>query len=191
MLFSACSIYSMYEKGNKENTNEKAEEILPDKEKNQSSQNMPKAGEVIEDFGTYTVSENWSEATELSKRDITFYLQNGTPTNKPTTNISVSVDKNKYSKEEAGGFAQAIDRQLRSQVGSLDLKSYSGNGTFTENDYPLIVMEIETEEMKTTQYYIVGDYRFVMVHLSEYHDESIKNAEEVALNIVNSFEWAE
>ena len=169
---------------------EKTESTSPKEEKN-PAEDEANAGEKKEAYGTYVVPENWSEAKELSQKNLTFYLQNGTPTDKPTTNISVSEGTNKYAVGDAQSFAKAIDNQLRSQVGSLDLKSYSGNGSFTEKDYPLITMEVETEEMTTIQYYIVGDYRYVMVHLSECHDEAIKDAEKVALSIVNSFEWSE
>ena len=52
-------------------------------------------------------------------------------------------------------------------------------------------MTIKSESVDTIQYYIVGDYRFVMVHATDYHDEAIPDLEEAALAIVNSFEWAE
>ena len=182
MMFSGCTLLGMADW---------IEEAKTDSDPPKENQENSIADEVKEEYGTYTVPEGWSEAKELSQKNLTFYLQNGTPTDKPTTNISVSEGKNKYSAADAGSFAQAIDRQLRSQAGSLDLKSYSGNGTFTEKDYPLITMVVETEEMTTIQHYIVGDHRYVMVHLSEYNDEAIPNAEEVALSIVNSFEWAD
>jgi|GEM_PF-352205 len=143
------------------------------------------------DFGSYFIEQGWLESEELSRPGVFFYLKEGTELDKPTSNISVSASENRYSAEEAQLFARAIDQQLREQISS-DVAEYFGGGSFTENGYPLITMTIVAADgIRTVQYYIVGDYRFVMVHLTDFNDERILDAEAAALSIVNSFVWAD
>lgn len=148
------------------------------------------ATELKKTFGTFTLPQGWLESHELSKENFYFYLKDGTDLQKPTSNISVSYGTNKYGKGEEMDFARAIDQQLKSQV-DLETVSYSGVGSSTKQDIPLITMTVEDKEALTVQYYIVGEYRYVMVQMTDFYDEQVPDVQQVALNIVDSFVWAD
>lgn len=141
-------------------------------------------------FGTYTIPESWFESKELSKDDMFFYLKEGTSIETPTSNISVSMGENKYGKDDFQTFARAIDQQTKMQIGS-DITEYSGGGSYTENGYPLITMTVGEGDIRTIQHYIVGDFRHVLVHITDFNDAQIEDVEDAGLEIVNSFKWVD
>lgn len=148
-------------------------------------------GTITKSFGSYNIPANWFESEELSQPNLYFYLREGTTLDVPTSNITVNQGENKYAADEYSDFAKAIDAQLKSQAAQDGgVTNYQGSGSYTEKGYPLITMVIETEDIISTQYYIVGDYQFVMVFSSDFHDKNIPDVEQAALEIVNSFEWA-
>ena len=49
--------------------------------------------------------------------------------------------------------------------------------------------EIKTDDVVTIQYYIIEDHKYCLIHITDFLDEQIPDADAAALVIVNSFEW--
>ena len=145
---------------------------------------------IDKSFGTYIIPDGWSEAKELSNSKKFFYVKDGTDMSKPTSNVSVEVGTNKYKKENHMEFRQSMQRQLMVQASrGATSEGMQGIGTNTKNGDVMYVFTINSENTTTKQYYIVGDYRYVLIHETDFNDENIKDISEVAKSIAESFEW--
>lgn len=141
-------------------------------------------------FGTYMVPAGWSENSTLSSNTKYFYIKDGTNLNKPTSNISVESGTNKYSKEEHETFRMAILNQLSMQLSTSSSETQvSAYGTTTAKGDILYVFTIEEESITTKQYYIVEDYKYILVIETDFHDENISNIDTITEGIINSFSW--
>lgn len=141
------------------------------------------------DFGSYEVPYNWVESRALSSSNKYFYVLKGQEKESKPNNISVNRGTNKYAEEDHEIFRKAILAQLSAQVGSRDDVEINANGSTTLNGYILytfIIKEVE-EDIVTTQYYIVGDYEYVLVHETVFEESEETDA--VAKTIVDSFKW--
>ena len=74
------------------------------------------------------------------------------------------------------------------QLAGVDA-TFTGDGSFTDQDYILYTFTITEEDMVTTQFYIVGDQRYCLVHLTNFTGSEA--ATEAAKAIVDSFVWSE
>ena len=147
-------------------------------------------GIIKKSFGTYTILDGWKESKPLSNDKKFFYIKDGTNLSKPTTNISVEVGTNKYSKENHMEFRDAIRGQLMIQMTTAEeAEGLEANGTNTENGDIMYVFTIKEEQTTTTQYYIVGDYKYMLVHVTDFKDANILDVTDAAMSIVNSFKW--
>lgn len=103
-------------------------------------------------------------------------------------NISISVGKNDYSTEEHPAFREAIVEQLLLKLKNIpaDLK---GDGTYTKQKYPLYIFHIREHEngLVTELYYIVDDFRYCLVQLTN-HTGRQENYE-AARALADSFIW--
>lgn len=136
--------------------------------------------------GTYTVPEGWVKAEQYSTASKIFYVEEGHEQDELPDNISINIGTNKYSKENHAQFREAIVRQLLKQLEGIDAELL-GDGTYTEQDYVVYIFTINEEDVVTKQYYIVDDYRYCLVHLTNYTGS--ENADEAAQAIVDSFVW--
>ena len=120
---------------------------------------------VEQDFGAYTVPEGWLKSDKYSSEDKVFYVMSG------------------HEEDE-------LAVQMSGVKGML-----TGDGTFTDNGdvlYILTMTEEPAEEggqgIVTRQYYIVGEKRYVLVHLTIFSgDEAVQQA---ADKLAKSFVWA-
>lgn len=140
-------------------------------------------------FGTYSLPEHWMFAPEHSTDEKFFYIKDVEPATKYPTNISVEYGTNKYPVDDPDSFKRAILSQLSMQVGKNEI--VTGNGSYTEQGYPLYTFGIESPTSTTTQYYIVGDYQYILIHLTDFQDPNIQDATSAANHIVDSFRWAD
>lgn len=148
-------------------------------------------GDVLETrfFGTYTVPTGWIELPEFSSNEKWFYTKEGIDFSSPTSNISVECGTNGYKPEEHETFRDAILQQLMLQTAN-DGSELEGTGTYTEKGYNLYIFTISKDGgSTTTQYYIVGDMQYVMVHVTDFHDARITDLNDAAKIIVDSFTW--
>jgi len=166
--------------------------------------NRSGAGEAAQDtvytksFGTYTVPAGWIESEKFSSNEKFFYIKEGIKiSNKnPKSNISIECGENDYSIDEETSFRKAIGNVLMIQLSLMPSANniFDEYSTTTEQGDSLFVFTIEINERGGTttdrQYYIVGDYRHIFIHETDFHDE-VTDVGEVAESIANSFAWAE
>jgi len=140
--------------------------------------------------GSWTVPDGWVKMDQYSSAKKIFYVEEGHEDDELPDNISISVGRNRYSAEEHVQFRQAIVQQLVMQISGADA-ALTGNGSYTEQGYNLYTFTITEEEegIVTTQFYIVGDQRYCLVHLTNFTGS--ERPLEVAQAIVNSFVWSE
>lgn len=136
--------------------------------------------------GSYTVPEGWIKAEEYSTKEKIFYVEEGHENDTAPDNISVNVGTNKYGADEHMKFRDAIVRQLMMQLQGVDAQ-LTGDGTYTQQDYVVYIFTIEESDVVTKQYYIVGDHRYCLIHLTNYTGS--ENADNAAQTIADSFVW--
>jgi hypothetical protein len=147
------------------------------------------SGETItKSFGSFSLPEDWIEITRYSRNGKYFYSHKTERIGSNMTNISIEIGTNPYVLEDHMTFRYAILRQLLMQAGDGEVH---GGGTFTKHDDPLYIFTILEKEppITTIQYYIIGDKKHILVHVTDFHNGNITNAEEVAQFIVDSFVW--
>lgn len=182
LLLSGCG------GGGMEDTQEpstSAESSVSDQQED-SQQDVQETGEEVAFPGSYTVPDGWVKMDEFSNDTTIFYVEEGHEDEQYTDNISISVGSNPYSLEEHEQFREAITQQLLMQLNGVqaDLK---GDGSYTAQDYVLYTFTIDEGGIITKQYYIVDDYRFCLVHLTNFTRS--ESADEAARTIVDSFVW--
>ena len=115
-----------------------------------------------------------------------FYAEEGHEDEEMPDNISIEVGTNRYGADEHEKFREAILRQLAVQLQSVDAE-LTGDGTFTEQDYVVYIFTISQEDVVTKQYYIVGDQRYCLVHLTNFTGS--ESVDEAARAMADSFVW--
>ena len=144
------------------------------------------------DFGSYIVANNWIESQSHSTTNKFFYIKSQTAEEEERpNNISINMGTNKYSSEEHEKFKTAILNQLSMQISNSNNLNINANGSYTkDNNYVVYEFDIyeEKENITTKQFYIVGDYKYVLIHETIY-DQTDKDIDIVAKKMVDSFKW--
>lgn len=136
--------------------------------------------------GSWTVPEGWVKAGQYSTQDKIFYVQEGHEEDEQPDNISIEVGTNRYSAEDHMKFRDAIVRQLTMQAAAAG-GELTGEGTFTEQEDILYIFTIREEGVLTKQFYIVGDKRYCLIHLTSFTGS--EGGEEAARAMADSFVW--
>ena len=93
---------------------------------------------------------------------------------------------NRYSADEHETFRDAIVQQLLRQLQGIDA-DLGGDGTHTEQGYIVYIFTIKESDVVTKQYYIVDDYRYCLIHLTNFTES--ESAYDAAQTIADSFVW--
>ena len=143
---------------------------------------------ITKSFGTFQIPEDWVEISRYSRNGKYFYSHKSEKISLNMTNISIETGSNPYALDDHMTFRYAILRQLLMQAGGMDV---GGSGTFTKNNDPLYIFTIEDKDDNVTiiQFYIIGDKKHILIHVTDFHNKKITNAEEVARFIADSFIW--
>lgn len=138
--------------------------------------------------GEYTVPEGWVKSDEYSNARQIFYVEEGKDGSAQLDNISINVGENKYSAEEHEKFKDAILRQIMMQIKGQDVE-LNGTGTHTAQDDVMYIFTIKENDsgIVTRQYYIVDDYRFCLIQLTNFSGSEAAN--EAAQQMADSFIW--
>ncbi len=144
----------------------------------------------LKSFGSYVVSNNWIESKEHSNNSKFFYVASEEEREERPNNISVNVGTNKYSSSEHEKFRDAILLQLSYQISDSSDCTINANSFTKDNNYVVYEFDIfeKSDNIMTKQFYIVGDYKYVLVHETVY-DFPSDEVDGVAKRIVDSFEW--
>lgn len=155
---------------------------------NDMLENIP--GTLIEkDFGTYEIPVDWIESVAHSTNDKFFYVKEGQENENRPDNISVNEGTNKYPADEHEKFRSAILNQLSMQIGGDENVEVTANGSNTKNGYVVYTFNIKDQDNTTTQYYIVGDYKYILVHETTFGDSA--ETDSAAQKIIDTFKWKE
>jgi hypothetical protein len=155
---------------------------------NNMLENIP--GTLIEkDFGTYEIPADWIESEAHSTNNKFFYVKEGQENDNKPNNISVNEGTNKYAASEHEKFRMAILNQLSMQIGGDENVELNANGSNTKNGYVVYTFSIKDQDNTTTQYYIVGDYKYILVHETTYGDST--ETDSAAQKIIDTFKWKE
>ena len=136
--------------------------------------------------GSYTVPDGWVKMEKYSTEDKIFYAEEGHEEDELPDNISVEVKTNRYSAEDHMKFRDAIVRQLTIQASGAGAE-LTGEGTFTDQEDILYIFTISEEDVVTKQFYIVGDKRYCLIHLTNFTGS--ESADEAAQAMASSFVW--
>lgn len=155
---------------------------------NNMLENIP--GTLIEkDFGTYEIPADWIESEAHSTNSKFFYVKEGEENENRPNNISVNEGTNKYSESEHEKFRMAILKQLSMQIGRNEDVKLNANGSNTKNGYLVYTFSIKDGNTTTTQYYIVGEYKYVLVHETTFVNST--ETDNAAQKIIDTFKWKE
>lgn len=130
--------------------------------------------------------EGWVKMGRYSTQDKIFYVREGHEEDELPDNISVEVKTNRYSAEDHMKFRDAILRQLTMQASIVGAK-LTGAGTFADQEDILYIFTIGEEDMVTKQFYIVGDKRYCLIHLTNFTGS--ESTDEAARAMADSFIW--
>ncbi len=164
LLFTGCSLIPKYKVNNKI------------------------SNQITTDFGIYNIPDTWIKRDDHSTYSKYFFANRNDNRSIPN-NISVEMGTNKYSKDDHMAFNRAILNQLSMQVKGMGM-TVNGSGSTTKNGYILYTYRMEGSNQITVQHYIVGDYKYVLVHETIW-DGDTEDTDAAAREIVNSFKWKE
>ena len=144
------------------------------------------------DFGSYELPSNWVESKLHSTNTKFFYVKEGEENQPTPNNISINEGVNKYKESEHEKFKNAITRELSMQIGKDDNITLNANGSKTDNGYIVytFVIKENEENIVTTQAYIIGDYKYVLIHETTYTSDT-EESDQAFKNMVNTFKWNE
>ena len=141
-------------------------------------------------FGTYELSKDWVEAKSNGSKDF-FYCSRERRNDDRPNNIEVRCDKYDYSEDEVLEFKESLQRQMYMQAPKGS--TVTGSGFKTDKGYDAFVYNFDGGEggQYCSQYYIMGDKRFVMISAMIWNEEEDETDQTIkcAETIVNSFEW--
>lgn len=146
-------------------------------------------GTLIEtDYGSYILPDGWYEFDQISTPEKPFYLKGGIGVESISSNISVECGKNRYPADAHIQFRTVITQQLAVQASTTGAV-LSAVGTYMDAGDNLYIFTISEDDVNTVQYYIVGENRYVLIHVTDWMDERINDINDVAAAIANSFVW--
>ncbi len=146
-------------------------------------------GDIVytKEFGSYTVLNGWEESKSHSSKNKFFYVKNGEDDEKKPNNISINQGTNRYKKYEHEQFKDAIYKQLAKQTSKG--VEINASGSNTEKGEILYTFVTNDKTSITKQYYIVGNKKFILIQETVFNKDDESEVDEVALKMVNSFEW--
>lgn len=170
---------------------EDTEDTDEPEETKKSGKNSSSATTEEKEFGSYTLDGDWIEAEKQSvPPEIFVYCLKGNEDSKtPPNNIVVRYGTNDYTKEQHEDFCTAILVQVKQQAASYGGDAHMDG--FGEINGCMCYRFVLDCDPYTIQWYFCGEKEFVMVGMSIYDQEAAKEdrIEEVAQQIVDSFEW--
>ena len=140
-------------------------------------------------FGSYRIPGTWEKNNSHSTANKYFFINKNDRNVKTPNNISVEMGTNRYSKDDHIKFRQAIMSQISMQMKGQKA-TINGSGSTTKQGYIVYTFIIESDNglNYTIQHYIVGDYKYVLVHETIW-DGNREDADNAAKKIVNTFRW--
>ena len=137
-------------------------------------------------YGSFSIPNTWIKREDHSSAS-KYFFANRNEENTIPNNISVEMGTNRYSEKEHMDFKQAITKQLVAQASAYNM-TINGSGSTSKNGYYVYTFELKGSRETTIQHYIVGDYKYVLVHETIFREDN-NDTNNAAKTIVDSFEW--
>lgn len=138
--------------------------------------------------GSYTVPQGWEKSEKHSTPSQIFYIAQGHEEESTPDNISIHVGKNDYALDDHQQFRDAILQQILAQLEGIEAQ-LTGDGTYTQQGDLLYIFTIDEGSVVTTQYYIVKDYGFCLIQLTNFSGS--ESADRAAREMADSFQWSQ
>lgn len=138
------------------------------------------------DYGSFSIPNTWIKRTDHSTAS-KYFFANRNDRNSIPNNISVEMGTNRYAEAYHEQFREAIKRQLATQA-SLYGMTMTGSGTTSKNGYYVYTFTLKGSSETTIQHYIVGDYKYVLVHETIFREDN-NDTNNAAKTIIDSFIW--
>lgn len=144
----------------------------------------------LDGYGSFSISENYMIREDHSTKTKLFFVDKKDEHSSRPNNISTNGGKNYYAKGEVLRFKDAITYQMTNQAKAYKAQ-LNGSGSKTDQGYDVLTFIMTTSTEKTVQYYVVGDYKYFLVHATIFDSKEEDSVLEAAEYIVNSFTWEE
>ena len=142
---------------------------------------------VIEtSYGKFSIPNTWVKRDDHSTAS-KYFFANGRDKNSIPNNISVEMGTNRYAEKDHEQFRDAIKRQLIAQASAYRM-TLNASGSTSKNGYYVYTFELKGSRETTIQHYIVGDYKYVLVHETIFREDN-NDTNNAAKTIVDSFIW--
>ena len=137
-------------------------------------------GDIIykKEFGTYIINNNWKE----SKKNNQYIYK------KENDSIIIELVKNNYKSNEYLQLRQLIYTNLLKQAQYNNSQIY-GSAFTTEKNYNVYEFIIKTESTINKQYYIIGNYKYILIQANISDKDNEEAINKIVKNIVNNFQW--
>ena len=144
----------------------------------------------LDNYGSFSINEDYMIRYDHSTHDKLFFVDKKDEHSSRPNNISTNGGTNYYSKSEVLKFKEAITYQMTNQAKAYKAQ-LNGSGSKTDQGYDVLTFIMTTSTEKTVQYYVVGDYKYFLVHATIFDSKEEDSVLEAAEYIVNSFTWEE
>ena len=146
---------------------------------------------ITKSFGSFSIPNEWVEITRYSRNGKYFYSHQSESIGSNMTNISIEIGSNPYELDNHPSFRGAILMQMLMQAKTIGADFSPSHVGTTKGGYPFYGFTIDEKDknITTTQFYICGNKKHILVHVTDFHNGNINNVEEIARLIVDSFSW--
>lgn len=144
----------------------------------------------LDNYGSFSINEDCMIRYDHSTHDKLFFVDKKDEHSDRPNNISTNGGTNYYSINQVDEFKEAIMRQMAMQAKAYNA-ILTSSGTTSNNGYPVLRFNMEGKEQKTIQYYIMGEKKYMLVHVTIFDLKEEDKILEEAEYIVNTFTWEE
>ena len=142
---------------------------------------------IKSNYGSFELPKGLEKNKEHSTRIKQFYVLEEDKEKSKPNNISINGGTTPYSKDNHMAFRQDVLKQIGNQSAGR-VVNINGNRTNTKNGDTLYIFTMKESGSTTTQYYIVGDKKYFLVHETTFDDDTEK-IDQKTKEIVDSFKW--
>lgn len=140
--------------------------------------------EYNKEFGSYAVLKEFEESKKYSTNNKFFYISKDDENKEIPDNIAINVESNNFAKADYQQFKNSIINQLSSNYTN---KNINVSEDTTKSGDKVYTFTINNNNVKTICYYIVGNYKYVLIQETSYGTSN--KIDEVALKMAKSFKW--
>lgn len=153
------------------------------------TETKPSASRVYTaDYGRFSIPKGWKKDAGHSTPGKPFFVPGDYKGNGVPNNISVTCGRNHYAKRQAAEFGKAIMAQLAAQTQGQINGPITASGSTTKSGETVLIYRISQSDRIGTQYYIVGEQRYVLIYVTNV--DGSDECDAAARHMVKSFKWA-